>query len=75
MGLVNWKLNVKSLNTCILGGGGKSPIKLAQNIGRGMRKTKGKDKIHIIDFDDICHKYVINHSKERQKLYKELGWI
>jgi superfamily II DNA or RNA helicase len=67
--------NIPSLNCCILGGGGKSPIKLLQNIGRGMRISKGKSHFTIIDFDDISHKYLINHSSERYKTYENLGWV
>jgi superfamily II DNA or RNA helicase len=48
---------------------GKSYIKVIQVIGRGLRKSKDKDTVNIID---ICSNlpYANTHSKKRMKFYK-----
>ena len=69
-------LNIPSLDVCVLAGSGKSDIKVVQGIGRGLRKTKGKDKVIIIDFDDSdISKYLKNHYEMRNKIYKKMNWI
>jgi hypothetical protein len=69
-------LNIPSLDVCVLAGSGKSDIKVVQGIGRGLRKTKDKDKVIIIDFDDSdVSKYLKNHFNKRMKTYKAMGWL
>ncbi len=68
-------INIKSLNCCILGGGGKAEIGLIQRIGRGTRKDTNKSVVDIIDFDDSGVPYMEKHFKKRISLYKKLKLI
>jgi len=68
-------INVKSLDTLVLAGSGKSSTRALQRIGRILRPyldTEGnnlkKDAI-VIDFYDDC-KYLRSHSNKRKKIYK-----
>jgi len=68
-------INIPDLHAIIVAGGGMSPIKSVQKIGRGLRKTEEKSEVQIIDFYDSSHKYLRKHSKERMRIYEERGWI
>ena len=67
---VVWKegINIPSLNTIIMGGGGKAEIAVLQTIGRGLRVFEGKNSLLIIDFLDPG-KYLAAHSLERIRIY------
>ena len=54
--------------------GGKSEVAVLQKIGRGLRKTKDKEDVIILDFLDTSHRYLRNHYKKRVKIYKENNW-
>ncbi len=57
----------------------KSEYIVRQILGRGMRLMSGKEKIQVIDFSDNFmygsgyqrNNYLIRHSLEREKIYKE----
>lgn len=69
-------IDIPSLDVCILAGGGKSDIKVIQGVGRGLRKTKSKNKVIIVDFDDsLISKYLKKHSNDRFKIYKKMDWL
>jgi superfamily II DNA or RNA helicase len=67
-------IDIKSLNTVILALGGKSAIQTVQAVGRGLRKSKGKTEVLLIDFLD-CYKYLARHAVHRITLYVKNGWI
>jgi len=72
-----WKegVNITSIDVCINGSGHKSEIAVMQKIGRGLRKTKDKSRVLVIDFDDSnIHRYLEAHFRERRKVFKDLGW-
>ncbi len=62
-------IDVRPLDTLILAGGGKSPTRALQRIGRILRPYKGKKDAIAVDFMDNC-KYMQSHSKKRLKIYK-----
>lgn len=65
-------IDVPSLNKIVLVDNGKSFQKVIQAIGRGLRLSKNKTKVDIIDIgSDIGSSK--NHIKERIKYYKEQG--
>lgn len=66
-------VNIPSIDCIILAGGGKSELRLLQTIGRGLRRTKDKQKVLIIDFVDSA-KYISEHFCERLNVYLEKGW-
>lgn len=67
-------IDVPSIATLILAGGGKTHIKLLQRIGRGLRVTDAKDVIHVWDFLDDTSHYLFEHSEARYQLYKAEGF-
>ena len=62
-------IDCKPLDTLILAGGGKSPTRALQRIGRILRKFEGKEDAIAVDFMDNC-KYLQAHSKKREKIYR-----
>lgn len=63
-------LDIPSLNCVIIAGGGKSPTKCKQRVGRAIRKTEDKKYSIIFDFVDVG-KYLTGHSKARKKILEE----
>lgn len=68
-------INIKSINCMILASGGKSELALLQSVGRGLRTTETKKDVTIVDFCDISHKYLSQHSLERIWVYIDMGWL
>jgi len=62
-------IDVRPLDTLILAGGGKSPTRALQRIGRILRPHEGKIDAIAVDFMDEC-KYMKSHSKRRLNIYK-----
>ena len=62
-------IDVRPLDTLILAGGGKSPTRALQRIGRILRPYEGKKDAIAVDFMDNC-KYMQGHSKKRLNIYK-----
>lgn len=67
-------VDVPSIDTLILAGGGLSPIKLLQRLGRGMRHKAGENVLHVIDFVDDTNCYLMEHSIQRVQLYEQEGF-
>lgn len=72
-----WKegISINSLNCIINAAGGKSEIATLQAIGRGLRTTKDKKEVTIIDLFDPSNRYFISHFGERISLYCDMGWL
>jgi superfamily II DNA or RNA helicase len=72
-----WKegVNIPSLDCIINAGGGKSEIATLQSIGRGLRTTKDKTEVLLIDIFDRSHHFLINHFGERLCIYIDQGWV
>lgn len=67
-------VDCRPLDGLILAGGGKSPTRALQRVGRVLRpytypNGRIKTQAMVIDFMDIC-KYMEDHSKKRLKIYK-----
>jgi len=73
---VVWRegINIPTLDVVVNACGGKSEIMTLQAIGRGLRRTKDKDEVIIVDFFDNSHHYLISHFGERITLYMDNGW-
>jgi len=67
-------VDIPNLNCVINAAAGKSEIQTLQKLGRGLRKTKEKDTVDILDFYDIGNKFLQKHSKLRKAIYEEQGW-
>lgn len=65
-------LDIQRLQCLIMAGGGKSPIKCKQRVGRVIRKCEDekKKKAIVYDFNDIG-RWLPAHSKARKKILKE----
>jgi superfamily II DNA or RNA helicase len=68
-------VNIPSLDCCINAAGGKSEIATLQALGRGLRTTKTKKEVMIIDFKDTSNKWLRRHFRARYKVYKVNGWV
>jgi len=68
-----WKegVDIPSLDCVINAVGKKSRISTIQSVGRALRP---KEKAIIVDFLDMNQKYLEDHSKERLRIYRSLGW-
>jgi len=69
-------VNIKKIDNVIFASPSKSRIRNLQSIGRGLRKTEGKDSMRLFDIaDDLqCNNYTLNHLKERINTYNEEGF-
>ena len=67
-------IDLPELQSVIIAAGGKSPIKLLQRIGRGMRKTSTKSTFEVWDIFDSAHRYLANHTWDRIRVLKREGF-
>lgn len=68
-------VNIPSLDACVNAAGGKSEIATLQALGRGLRATKTKKVVLIIDFKDTSNVYLRRHFRARLKVYQKNGWV
>jgi len=73
--IFNAGVDIPQLKTVCLAAGGKSKVSLLQKLGRGLRRSTGKDKVTIIDFYDTSVKILEKHSKERVKVWTDEGFV
>lgn len=64
-------VDIPAISAVILAGGWKSPIRLYQRIGRGMRPKAGDNHVFIIDFIDLTNRHLARHSMARFKIIKD----
>jgi superfamily II DNA or RNA helicase len=66
-------VNIKKIDNVVFASPSKSRIRNLQSIGRGLRKTEGKDKMRLFDIaDDLqCENFTLSHLKERINIYNE----
>lgn len=78
--------NIPNIDCVVLGSARKSTIEVIQNIGRGRRRTKNKERLIVIDcYDTVrnnsgnkrkkAYDYFQEHSDIRLELYKSKGWF
>ena len=60
-------INIKKIDNVVFASPSKSRIRNLQSIGRGLRKTDGKDSMRLFDIaDDLqCDNFTLRHLKER----------
>lgn len=70
--IIDEGVDMKSIGCMILAAGGKSMRQQLQRIGRGLR-LNGIDgnSVMVFDFFDATNKYLLDHSKQRIKIFKE----
>ena len=66
-------INIKKIDNVVFASPSKSKIRNLQSIGRGLRKTEGKDSMRLFDIsDDLqCDNFTLRHLKERINTYNE----
>jgi len=64
-------IDIRSTKHLIIGGGGKSEIKLVQSVGRAVRLYPGKEKAYIYDFDFLNTRFLGQHLRKRVMIYKD----
>lgn len=66
-------VNIKRIDNIVFASPSKSRIRNLQSIGRGLRKTEGKNKMRLFDIsDDLQNEnYTLNHLKDRINIYNE----
>ncbi len=75
-GTLSTGVNIPNLRNVIFGSPSKSPVRVLQSIGRGLRLAEGKEKMVLIDIvDDIrCKKrenFAYQHALERISIYRK----
>lgn len=70
--IIDEGVDMKSIGCMVLAAGGKSMRQQLQRIGRGLR-LNGIDgnKVMVFDFYDATNKFLLKHSKERIKIFRE----
>ncbi|AIW03301.1 helicase [Bacillus phage Mater] len=70
--IIDEGVDMKSIGCMVLAAGGKSMRQQLQRIGRGLR-LNGIDgnSVMVFDFYDQTNKFLLNHSKDRIKIFKE----
>jgi len=74
-GLFQEGVNISGIHVLIAGGGMKSKARVIQTIGRGMRRSPGKQSCLYVDFwDDDQAGIFRGHSRKRLQVLKEMGF-
>jgi len=71
-GVVGEGVDTKPSEFIIIAGLGKSKNQLIQQIGRGIRKFKGKESCKVIIFLNNDHKWLKSHFKEQCKIIRDI---
>ena len=71
----NEGIDITTLDAYINAAGGKSEIATQQKPGRALRKTKDKQVVTIIDYEDSFHPITRKHFNLRYKMYKKFKWV
>lgn len=64
-------VDLPALDIVVIAAGGKSSVKFTQRVGRALRRTPDKSVAIIHDFHDTGHRWVLNHSLQRQAIAKK----
>ena len=66
--------DIPSVRALIVADGGQSAANVLQKIGRGLRRKALDNRLDVIDFADMTHKWLTRHSQERLSLYLNEGF-
>jgi superfamily II DNA or RNA helicase len=66
-------VDIPELRSVVIGSGGKSVIAALQRIGRGMRRSEGKDTFEVWDIADKGNKWLEKHTQARLHAYTSEG--
>ncbi|MCK9447225.1 DEAD/DEAH box helicase family protein [bacterium] len=83
IGVFSEGISIHNLHNIFIIESAKSEYIIRQILGRGMRLMEGKETITVIDFSDNFEygtnkyqkiNYLLRHSKERERIYKDKGF-
>jgi len=66
--------DIPTIDVLVLAGGGSSPLRTIQRMGRALRLAPGKTEALIIDFMDLSNDILRRHSEERRRTYERKGF-
>lgn len=69
-GIASTGISIDRVFNLMLIDAGKSFVRCIQSVGRGLRKSKDKDRVHCVDVHSSL-KWSMKHYKERAKHYKQ----
>lgn len=67
-------VDIPLVRALIVADGGQSVANVLQKVGRGLRKKEGDNRLDVVDFADMTHKWLSRHSQERMALYASEGF-
>lgn len=67
-------VDIPSVRALIVADGGQSTANVLQKIGRGLRAKKDDNRLDVVDFSDLTHRWLSRHSQERLALYESEGF-
>lgn len=67
-------VDIPSVRALIIADGGQSTANVLQKVGRGLRAKKGDNRVDVVDFIDLGHRWLARHSQERISLYEHEGF-
>ena len=67
-------VDIPSVRALIVADGGQSVANVLQKIGRGLRRKADDNRLDVIDFADMTHRWLARHSQERLALYQGEGF-
>jgi superfamily II DNA or RNA helicase len=72
-----WKegIDIPTLDVVTNAGDHKSLIPTMQQIGRGIRRTKEKSEVIVVDVFDTNNWRLVSHFGDRMSIYLDNGWI
>lgn len=73
--ILNEGMDFPDLEAVVIAGGGRSAVKLTQQVGRVLRSKPGKRTAVIVDVKDICRKLTYHSVKRRDLLLKEFDEV
>lgn len=67
-------VDIPELRSVVVASGGKSVIAALQRLGRGMRRSDGKDSFEVWDVEDDGNAWLKRHSRRRRRAYTREGY-
>lgn len=67
-------IDIPELRALVIGSGGKSVIAALQRVGRGTRRTAGKEEFQVWDVYDRGDAWLEKHAKDRRDAYAREGY-
>jgi len=62
------------IKALVIADGGQSVANVLQKLGRSLRKKQGDNRVEVVDFADLTHKWLAVHSQNRLQLYEDEGF-